>query len=50
MFFVPQTEDWVRELFQIPETENWDTIVPQTEDWEEEIRQYKAGMFVDNAC
>ncbi len=40
MFVVPQTEDWERELFHIPETENWD----------EEIRQYEAGMFVDNAC
>ncbi len=40
MFVVPQTEDWERELFHIPETENWD----------EEIRQYEAGMFVDNSC
>jgi len=48
MFVVPQTEDWDRELFHIPETENWDTVVPKTEDWEEEIRQYEAGMFVDN--
>ena len=48
MFVVPKTEDWDRELFHIPNTENWDTVVPQTEDWEEEIRQYEAGMFVDN--
>ena len=63
-FVVPQTDDWNRvvlatENFVVSQTEDWNGVVlatenrfvvPQTEDWDEEIRQYEAGMFVDNAC